>query len=116
MSQAAATHLKTWSVSPEVQRAMIEAHDWRGRYVGFWHVHPPRPDGSTYAPGLEPSLEDMVVALEKGQFLTIVFQPDGFDAYDLSPLSAAGRPDLSQARVIRHRSAGWQRRFRAALR
>ena len=113
---AVSTHFKTWSVSPEVQLEMIRKNDWRGRYVGFWHIHPPRQGTGAYAPGIEPSMEDMTVAIEKGQFLTIVFQPDGFDVYDLSPLALSGRPELSNMRVLRHRSAVWERRFRALLR
>ena len=112
LRNAVATHFKTWTVSPEIQREMIEKHDWRGRYVGIWHLHPPRPDGGTYSPGFEPSLEDMTVAAEKGQFLTIVFQRDGFDAYDLAPVAASGRLDVSKARRFSHRSADWERRFR----
>lgn len=102
---------KTWTITPERQQAMIEKQDWRGRYVGFWHIHPPAMAAGGYVMGFEPSMEDMRIALEKGQFLTIVFQRDGFDAYDLEPLSAAGRPDLSKARVIRYRSPDWEKRF-----
>lgn len=53
----------------------------------------------------------MNLALEKGQFLTIVFQPDGFDVYDLEPLTSARQAVLSKARVIRYRSPEWARRF-----
>lgn len=113
---AVATHFKTWNVSPEMQLEIIGKNEWRGRYVGFWHVHPPRRGTGGYAPGLEPSMEDMTIAVEKGQFLTIVFQPDGFDVYDLSPLAVTRTPALSAARVIRHRSAEWERRFRALMR
>jgi hypothetical protein len=116
LDDAVATHLKTWTVTPEVQREMIEAFDWRGRYVGFWHLHPPLRTGERLAAGMEPSLEDMRIALEKQQLLTIVFHPDGFDAYDLEPLSRAGRADLALARVVRHRSPEWRSRFRAAAR
>ena len=113
LDQTAATHLKTWTVTPEVQREMIDAFDWRGRYVGFWHLHPPLRTAEGFAAGMEPSMEDMRIAVEKQQLLTIVFHPDGFDAYDLEPLSRAGRPDLSLARIVRHRSPEWRARFRA---
>ena len=83
-------HFKTWTASPEVQREGIERHEWRGRYVGFWHLHPPRITAGGYASGLEPSTEDLAIAVEQGQLLTLVFQPDGFDAYDLAPVSASG--------------------------
>jgi hypothetical protein len=112
MDAAVALHFKTWNVTPETQRAAILRHDWTGRYVGFWHIHPPQPGAGGYGPGLEPSHEDMAIAVEKGQMLTVVFQPDGFDAWDLAPLAAAGRPDLSKARVVRHRSPVWEERFR----
>jgi hypothetical protein len=111
LAGAVAVHFKTWTVTPDLQQAMIEQHDWRGRYVGFWHIHPPAPTVVGFTQGFEPSMEDMKVAVEKGQFLTIVFQPDGFDVYDLEPLAAAGQPALSRARVIRYRSPDWKKRF-----
>jgi hypothetical protein len=111
LAGAVATHFKTWTVSPELQQEMIDRHDWRGRYVGFWHLHPPLRTNEGLSAGLEPSMEDMRIALEKQQLLTIVFRPDGFDAWDLEPLAKAGRPDLSLAKVIRHRSPEWARRF-----
>jgi hypothetical protein len=103
---------KTWTVTPEVQLEAIGRHDWRGRYVGFWHLHPPRITSDGYAPGLEPSAEDLAIAVETGQLLTLVFQPEGFDAYDLAPVAASGTATLSKARVARHRSAAWELRFR----
>jgi hypothetical protein len=116
MLGAVSVLFKTWSVDPELQLEMLRKHDWRGRYAGFWHIHPPRQAEAGYAPGIEPSMEDMTIAIERGQFLTIVFQPDGFDFYDLSPLAATRAPQLSRARVLRHRSAEWERRFRALVR
>jgi hypothetical protein len=112
LSSAVATHFRTWTATPETQRAGIERHDWRGRYVGFWHLHPPRHTPGGHGAGLEPSYEDLSIAAEKGQMLTLVFQPDGFDAYDLSAVGAQGAPDLSKARVTRHRSPAWESRFR----
>jgi hypothetical protein len=112
MLAAASVHLKAWSVGPERQLELIRQNEWRGRYVGFWHIHPPRLTAGGYAPGIEPSMEDMLVAVQKGQFLTIVFQPDGFDLFDLSGIGRAGTARLSLARVARHRSAQWRRRFR----
>jgi hypothetical protein len=109
---AVVRYFKTWNSSPEIQLEAIGQHEWRGRYVGFWHLHPPRIASDGYAPGLEPSPEDLAIAVETGQLLTLVFQPDGFDAYDLAPLSVSGMATLSQARVVRHRSAAWELRFR----
>ena len=105
-------YFKTWTTSPEVQLEAIGQHDWRGRYVGFWHLHPPRITSDGYTPGLEPSVEDLGIAAETGQLLTLVFQADGFDAYDLAPVAASGTATLSKARVARHRSAAWELRFR----
>ena len=48
-------YFKTWTVSPEVQLENIRRHDWGGRYVGFWHLHPPRLSAGAYAPSIEPS-------------------------------------------------------------
>lgn len=109
-------YFKTWTTSPEVQREGIERHEWRGRYVGFWHLHPPRITSDGYTPGLEPSVEDLAIAVETGQLLTLVFQADGFDAYDLAAISAPGTAARSQPRVVSHRSAAWQRRFRPSAR
>ena len=114
LGAAVAIHFKTWATTPEVQRAMIEKTDWRGRYVGFWHLHPPVRTSAGLVPGFEPSMEDMQTAIEKAQLLTLVFRPDGFDAYDLAPLTRAGQPDLGKAHVIRYRSPEWARRFAVA--
>ncbi len=108
-------HFKTWSTDPVIQARMIEQTEWRGRYVGFWHIHPPRLKDSSTVEGIEPSMADMQNALQLGQFLTIVFQPDGFDLYDLSPLAALGRVDLSEVEIIRHRSEPWKRHFDTKL-
>ena len=54
-------------------------------------------------------------AIELGQFLTVVFQPDGFDAYDLSPLARVRRPDLTRARVVSHRSPDWKTHFEGVV-
>ncbi len=113
---AVATHFKTWTADPEIQARMIEATDWAGCYVGFWHIHPPRLTGDGFESGIEPSLEDMQNAVELGQFLTIMFQPDGFDAYDLSPLSRTGAASRAQARVVRHRSSEWKVHFVGVVR
>lgn len=112
LASAVAVHFKTWTVTPEQQQTMIDEYEWRGRYVGFWHIHPPRQAAGGFGQAFEPSVEDMNVAMEKGQFLTIVFQPDGFDAYDLEPLARTRQPVLSKARVIRYRSPEWEKRFR----
>ena len=114
LGSAVAVYFKTWTVTPERQQEMIERYDWRGRYVGFWHIHPPVQAGGARGAGFEPSAEDMGIALEKGQLLTIVFQPDGFDAWDLEPLARAGEATLSKARVIRYRSPEWTKRFGSA--
>ncbi len=111
VDSAIETHFKTWSADPEIQKRMIGSHAWRGRYVGFWHIHPPRVTSSGFSKGIEPSVEDMNNAITLGQFLTLVFQPDGFDAYDLSPLALAGKPDLSRVRVFRYRSPDWKPYF-----
>jgi hypothetical protein len=111
VASAIETHFKTWSADPEIQRRVIGATEWRGRYVGFWHIHPPRVLQHGFAEGIEPSVEDMTNAVTLGQFLTLVYQPDGFDAYDLSPLALGGAPDLTRARVIRYRSPEWKPYF-----
>ena len=115
-ASAVATQFKTWRADPEIQATMIEATEWRGRYVGFWHIHPPRIRGEGFESGIEPSLEDMQNAIELGQFLTLVFQPDGFDAYDLSPLARTRTTNLARARVVSYRSADWTLHFEGVVR
>lgn len=110
-ASAVATHFKTWTADPAIQTRMIESTEWTGRYVGFWHIHPPRFSSGGFGPGIEPSLEDMQNAIELGQFLTIVFQPEGFDAYDLSPLARTRAASLPRARVVRYRSPEWKLHF-----
>jgi len=115
MLSAASIHFKTWEAVPEIQREMIQKNDWRGRYVGFWHIHPPRALDRELTAGIEPSNADLTNALERGQFVTIVFQPEGFDFYDLAPLAAFRTLDLSQARTISYRSPQWKPAFQALL-
>jgi len=110
-----AEHFKTWTTDPLIQAKMIETTQWRGRYLGFWHIHPPRLKGTSPLDGIEPSMADMQNAVELGQFLTIVFQPDGFDVYDLSPLAALGHEDLSRIKTIRYRSPDWKPHFAPQL-
>lgn len=116
VESAIATRFKTWSADPEIQERMVRATEWSGRYVGFWHIHPPRVTEGGFAEGIEPSFQDMNNAIILGQFLTLVFHADGFDAYDLSPLAGAGEPNLERARIIRYRSPDWRLRFAEALR
>lgn len=106
-----AEHFKTWTTDPLIQAQMIEKSEWKGRYIGFWHIHPPRIKGASPTEGIEPSMADMRNAVDLGQFVTIVFQPDGFDVYDLSPLAALGHQDLSRALTIRYRSPAWKPHF-----
>lgn len=115
LEQTVAQHFKTWTTDPVIQARMIEQNTWSGRYVGFWHVHPPRLKGTGVAEGIEPSMSDMRTAIDLGQFVTIVFQGDGFDLYDLSPVAVLGREDLSRTRVIRYRSPEWTRHFEPKL-
>ena len=115
-ASAVATQFKTWRADPEIQATMIEATEWLGRYVGFWHIHPPRIRGEGFESGIEPSLEDMQNAIELGQFLTLVFQPDGFDAYDLSPLARTRTTNLARARVVSYRAPDWTLRFEGVVR
>lgn len=116
IASAVQSQFKTWRADPEIQARMIETTEWRGRYIGFWHLHPPRLRGGGFESGIEPSLEDMQNAVELGQFLTLVFQPDGFDAYDLSPLALTRTASLAQARVVSYRSPDWGPHFEGAVR
>ncbi|MFI5350135.1 MAG: hypothetical protein ACHQ2Z_11360 [Elusimicrobiota bacterium] len=76
-----------------------------------WHVHPPHFAANGWYVGPvagddegspTPSDFDRGSAAERGQNLTLVFQSDGFDAYD-----------LSSGRKIEYRSDDWRRGFEA---
>lgn len=103
---------------PRRQLDGVIAHEWHGRLVGPWHLHPPGWSAEGFRAGDGPSPDDLRVASQAGQFLTIVFRPSGFDAHDLqTPVGARPSPDGS--RVIRHRSPAWREHFahlHAALR
>jgi hypothetical protein len=101
----------TYSFGPEEQLALITGREWQGRYVGAWHTHSPHDVGGAWGGGDVPSFEDMRNAVEFGQFLTLSFQPDGFDLYDAEPLGDAKRIDLKLVKVIRYRSAEWRTHF-----
>ena len=102
----------TYSLGIEEHFALVAGRDWRGRYVGGWHTHSPHEVNQTWAGGDVPSFEDMRNALDLGQYLTLSFQPDGFDLYDAAPLADAKRIDLSLLKVIRYRSVSWRDHFR----
>lgn len=102
---------ETFVFDPPAQFEAILSHDWGGRYIGRWHLHPPHWTPGGFAGSEGPSPPDMEIAMDSGQNLTLAFRPDGFDAYDLSELAEAKRIDLGLARVIPFRSAAWQRRF-----
>lgn len=101
----------TYSLGPEAHLAVVTGRDWSGRYVGGWHTHAPKEMGGEWVESDGPSFEDMQNAVQFGQFLTLSFQPDGFDLYDAGALADAGRVDLSLLKVIRHRSDAWRRHF-----
>ena len=102
----------TYSLGPEAQLALIASADWQGRYVGGWHTHAPHDANGEWAGGDVPSFEDMRNAIQYGQYLTLSFQPDGFDLYDAEALGDARRVDLSLLKVIRYRSSSWREHFR----
>ena len=102
---------EAYALEPAGQFALILQHEWRGRYVGRWHTHAPHDQGRGWQGAAEPSFQDMQNARRDGQFLTLAFQPDGFDLYDAAGLAGAAQVDLSRLRVVRHRSAAWRGRF-----
>ena len=101
----------TYAHDPGEQFALIASHDWKGRYVGRWHTHPPHDGGGAWLGGEVPSFEDMQNAVAAGQYLTLAFQPDGFDLYDASALADEGRMDLGLMKIVRYRSIAWRDHF-----
>lgn len=101
----------TYSHGPEEQFRLIATNNWRGRYVGRWHTHAPRDAGGEWTGSDGPSFEDMENAVRDGQYLTLAFQPGGFDLYDAEPLADASRVDLGLLKVIRYRSPSWRKHF-----
>ena len=100
----------SYVLHPRQQLDLIVSRDWAGRLVGAWHVHPPVLAPSGLLPGDVPSTDDLGVARATGQFLTIVFRPDGFDVHDLARV-AAGSDDPTSAPRFEHRSEAWRARF-----
>jgi hypothetical protein len=105
----------TYSLGDEERLALVASADWQGRYVGGWHTHAPHDANGEWVSGDVPSFEDMQNAVQYGQYLTLSFQPDGFDLYDAEALGEVKRVDLKLLKVIRYRSAAWREHF-AALR
>lgn len=103
----------TYISDPDSQFESILSQDWTGRYAGRWHSHPPNFTRSGWLDGGIPSDNDLAIAVEAGQNLTVAFHPDGFTVYDLSALDASTGPDLSKVRRIEHRSPAWRARFDA---
>ncbi len=102
----------TYSLGPEEQFALVTGADWQGRYVGGWHTHAPHDVNGAWTGGDVPSFEDMQNAVQYGQYLTLSFQPEGFDLYDAEALGDAKRVDLPLVKAIRYRSPAWREHFR----
>jgi hypothetical protein len=103
----------TYVHEPLQQLEVVARTEWRGRYAGMWHTHAPHEREGGWGAGDGPSFEDMQNAIAAGQYLTLAFQPDGFDLHDASPLSDAGKVDLTLVKVIRYRSPSWRAHFEA---
>jgi hypothetical protein len=95
---------------PQTQLAAVVSQGWSGRYVGRWHTHPPRARTNGWGNADGPSPPDMDIAVQEGQNMVFVFYPDGFDFFDLAPLSGA-KPDLNKVLKESYRSDDWRRRF-----
>ncbi|MFI5349221.1 MAG: hypothetical protein ACHQ2Z_06740 [Elusimicrobiota bacterium] len=97
---------------PKSQLDAIVSQSWSGRYIGRWHTHPPRARAHGWGGADGPSPPDMDIAVQEGQNMVIVFDPDGFDLYDLAPLEGKA-PDLNKILKDSYRSAAWRDRFQA---
>lgn len=95
---------------PESQLSAIVSQSWSGRYLGRWHTHPPHAAARGWTNADGPSPPDMDIAVQEGQNIVLVFDPDGFDLYDLAPLAGA-KPDLNEVLKDSYRSDAWRRRF-----
>lgn len=104
-----------YSIYPASQLRLIVSRFWKGRYVGRWHTHSPKYSERGWSGGDVPSFDDMANAARDGQFLTIAFQPDGFDFYDASRIGESGSPDLRQLVTTQYRSRAWRERFTRRL-
>ena len=98
---------------PKEQFNSLIQDSWSGRYAGPWHTHPPLMTRQGWRPpvGGGPSGNDMDIAQRHGQNLTVEFEPDGFDVFDLSPLTGAAAIDPAAIRVISYRSPEWKEHF-----
>lgn len=113
MAEEAATVIARGTLKDNL-KLMVD-NDWSGRYVGIWHTHPPAITQESVVGEPEhlrgPSEADIEVALKSGQNLTIAFDEDGFDAWDLSRMTTAADA-ASPHRLVRYRSASWRQHFR----
>ncbi|MFI5361069.1 MAG: hypothetical protein ACHQ49_03780 [Elusimicrobiota bacterium] len=97
---------------PQSQLAAVVSQNWSGSYIGRWHTHPPRARAHGWGGADGPSPPDMEIAIAEGQNMVFVFDPDGFDLYDLAPLEG-GKPDLNKILKDSYRSDAWHGRFQA---
>lgn len=103
----------TFLFENEALQTSLLREEWRGRFLGAWHIHPPEygPDG--WLPGeMNPGGNDLEAARESPEFV-LIFQPDGFDLVDLFALKGSAHTDLSKIKRHSFRSENWRRRFEA---
>ncbi|MFC1679579.1 hypothetical protein ACFL2T_05155 [Elusimicrobiota bacterium] len=103
----------TYVMEPSSQLDAIITQEWSGRYLGWWHTHPPNYRADGWTESGPPSGPDMDIARTRGQNLTIAFHPEGFTAYDLSALADSPEAGHSDIRAIEYRSEEWRRHFAA---
>jgi hypothetical protein len=86
-------------------------HDWPGRYLGHWHLHPPDAGPDGWLDSNNPSDYDYDAASKNARELVIVFMRDGFDVHDL--LDVGKEPPFKEAPFFSYRSPGWRPHFQA---
>ncbi len=102
----------TFTMHPREQLVSVIEHEWtEGRLVGLWHLHPPSWSPGGFLAAAPPSPDDRQIARANGQFLTIVFRPDGFDLHDLQSSPFGPAPSATAERLIEYRSEAWRAFF-----
>jgi hypothetical protein len=105
----------SFTLHPREQLETIMAQEWtEGRLLGLWHLHPPGWSEGGFVAAAPPSPDDRQIARANGQFLTLVFRPDGFDLHDLQTAPLGPVPPESPERLIEYRSETWRAHFAQA--
>lgn len=103
----------SWLLPIEEHVAFVSKQRWAGRFLGNWHLHPPMWSKGKFLSVGGPSGADLDGAQKAGGAFVIVFEPEGFDVFNLQDLDQRQYRESDPAWIVRYRDAGWAARFAA---